>query len=45
MIDWDKGLPLHKFLAFLCRDRDKVEELNSINTTLPNMVTQSLELT
>ena len=45
MIDWDKGLPLHKFLAFLCRDRDKVEELNSINTTLPNIVTQSLELT
>lgn len=45
MIDWDKGLPLHKFLAFLCRDRDKVEELNSTNTMLPNMATQSLKLT
>jgi len=45
MIDWDKGLPLHKFLAFLCRNKDKVDEVNSTNTMSPNMVIQSLELT
>ncbi len=39
MINWDLGLPLHKFLAFLCRD--KVEDTNAIQFTLPNMVTQT----
>ena len=39
MIDWDQGLPLHKFLAFLCRD--KVENINSIQVISPNMVTQT----
>ena len=39
MIDWDQGLPLHKFLAFLCRD--KVEDVNSIQVISSNMVTQT----
>ena len=25
MLNWDKGLPLHKFLALICRDESKVE--------------------
>jgi len=44
MIDWEKGLPLHKFLAFLCREKANFEDLKP-NTMLPNMATQSLELT
>ena len=39
MIDWDQGLPLHKFLAFLCRE--KVEDVNSIQVISSNMVTQT----
>jgi Holliday junction resolvase len=43
MIDWDQGLPLHKFIAFLCRD--KAEDLGSKNIILSHMATESLEIT
>ncbi|RAH14869.1 MAG: Holliday junction resolvase [Methanobacteriota archaeon] len=42
MINWEKGLPLNKFLAFLCRD--KHDNLVSKQIILPSMVTQALEL-
>ena len=43
MIDWDQGLPLHKFIAFLCRD--KAEDLGSKKIILSHMATESLEIT
>ena len=39
MIDWEQGLPLHKFLLFLCRERK--EDFSSTISMIPNMVTKT----
>ena len=39
MIDWEQGLPLHKFISFLCRERK--EEFNSTISMIPNMATKT----
>ena len=42
MIDWEKGLPLHKFLAFLCKE--KYDHSNPEHIMLSGKATQALEL-
>ena len=39
MIDWEQGLPLHKFLSFLCRERK--EDFSSTVSMIPNMATKT----
>jgi len=39
MIDWEQGLPLHRFIALLCRE--KVEDNTSLKFMSPNMATKT----
>ena len=39
MIDWEQGLPLHKFLSYLCQERK--DDFNPIESITQNMATKT----